>query len=115
MSRKDYVMKDLAGNWFNAKYPPDYKRNGGKYHGYRNSVEETLLYDFAVLGYDLKFSLGGKEYYFLSEPDYVAQCDENFEHEVKRFSDGNAVLEQFQIDGKPLISQIAKIEYAEPC
>ena len=54
------------------------------------------------------------EYYFLSEQDYAAQCDEKFTNEIRRFKDGNAVLEEFRIDGKKLIDLIPFIEDCEP-
>lgn len=39
MAKENYVRKDLAGRWFNAKYPPDFKTNGDKYDGYvRNAL-----------------------------------------------------------------------------
>ena len=56
MTHEDYVKKDLAGYWYNSKYPPNYKVNGSLYHGYKNGVEETLFYDFAVQRYDLYFT-----------------------------------------------------------
>ena len=85
MAKADYVMKDLAGYLFNGKYLPDYSHNGGLYHGYKNSVEETLFYDFAVQGYDLAFSYKGKRYYLMSDPEYVALSDEHFTQEFQRF------------------------------
>lgn len=113
MARKDYVINDLAGYSFNGKYPPDYKLNGGLYHGYKNGKEETLFYDFAVLGYDLKFVYKGESYYFLSEENYVARCNDHFTEEFERYSDGNAALEQFCIDGKSLIHLIDELEEVE--
>ena len=113
MARKDYVKKDLAGYWFNAKYMPDYSRNGGLYNGYKNSVEEILFFDFAVQGYDLGFTYKGKRYYFLSESDYVALSDEHFTEEYQRFEDGNSTLEQFRIDGKSIIELIDQLEEVE--
>lgn len=110
----EYRKKDLAGYPFNAKYPPNYEENGGLYHGYKNNSEETFYYDFAVQRYDLRFSYNGKEYYFLSEQDYAAQCDEHFTNEIRRFKYGNAVLEKFEIDGKRLIDLIPFIEDCEP-
>lgn len=110
----DYVKEDLAGYPYNSKYPPDYDRNGGLYHGYSNNSEETFYYDFAVQRYDLRFSYNGVEYYFLSEEDYVAQCDKTFSTEICRFKDGNDVLEKFEIDGKKLIELISMIEDCEP-
>lgn len=114
MGAYDYIKDDLAGYPFNAKYPPNYEKNGGLYHGYKNNSEETFYYDFAVQRYDLRFSYNGKEYYFLSEQDYAAQCDEHFTNEIRRFKDGNAVLEEFEIDGKKLIDLIPFIEDCEP-
>ena len=113
MARKDYIIKDLAGYYINGKYMPDYSHNGSLYHGYKNSVEESLFYDFAVQGYDLGFTYKDKRYYFLSESDYVALSDENFTEEYQRFDDGNSALEQFLIDGKnviELIDQLVDVE-----
>ena len=56
---------------------------------------------------------GGVDYYFLSEQDYAAQCDEFFTNEIRRFKDGNSVLEEFEIDGKRLIDLIPFIEDCE--
>ena len=109
----DYIKRDLAGYPFNAQYPPDYDKNGGLYHGYRNNTEETFFYDFAVQRYDLRFSLNGKEYYFLCSQDHAALCDSKFTTEYQVFDDGNAVLEQFEIDGKKLSELIPLIEDCE--
>ena len=114
MDAYDYIKDDLAGYPFNAKYPPNYEKNGGLYHGYKNNSEETFFYDFAVQRYDLRFSYKGVDYYFLSEQDYAAQCDEHFTNEIRRFNDGNAVLEEFEIDGKKLIELIPLIDDCEP-
>lgn len=113
MARKDYMMKDLFGYWYNAKYMPDYKRNGSLYNGYRNSIEEALYFDFAIQGYDLGFTYNGKRYYFLSENDYVALSNENFTEELQRFEDGNTALEQFKIGNKSIIELIDKLEDVE--
>ena len=48
------------------------------------------------------------------EPDYVALCDEHFTKEYQRFDDGNTALEQFLIDGKPLIKLVNELEDVEP-
>ena len=78
MEAYDYIKDNLAGYPFNAKHPPNYEQNGGLYHGYKNNSEETFYYDFAVQRYDLRFNYNGTDYYFLSEQDYAAQCDEHF-------------------------------------
>lgn len=109
----DYIKNDLAGYPFNEKYPPNYEKNGGLYHGYRNNIEETFYYDFAVQRYDLRFRYDGKEYYFFSFEDHAAQCDETFSTEIKTFKDGNDVIEHFQIDGKRLIDIIPLVDNCE--
>lgn len=113
MAHEDYVKKDLAGYWYNSKYPPNYEVNGSLYHGYKDSVEETLFYDFAVQRYDLRFTYKGKLYHFLSDSKHVAYCDEHYTVEYQVFPDGNAALEQFEIEGKPLIDLIDQLEDVE--
>ena len=76
-------------------------------------IKETLFYDFAVQGYDLCFTYKGKQYHFLSEPDYVAYCDENYSEEYQRFPDGNTALEQFKIEGKTILELIDELEDVE--
>ena len=109
----DYIRLDLTGYPFNAQYPPNYNKNGGLYHGYRNNTEETFFYDFTVQRYDLRFSLNGKEYYSLSAQNHAAPCNSKFTTEFEVFDDGNAVLEQFEIEGKKLIDLIPFIEDCE--
>lgn len=114
MAKKDYIKQDLVGRWYNAKYPPDFKNNGDKYDGYKTGNEEVLFYDFAVLGYDLAFSYRGERYYFMSDSEYVALTDENFTKEYQRFDNGNAALEQFLIDGTPIVKLVDQLEDVEP-
>ena len=45
---ENFIGTDLAGYPFNRKYPPDTKRFGTHYGGYRTSQQETFFYDFAV-------------------------------------------------------------------
>ena len=75
---------------------------------------KRCFYDFAVLGYDMAFSYKGKRYYFLSDPEYVALTDESFTKEYERFDNGNAALEQFLIDGKPIVKLVSLLENVEP-
>ena len=114
MAHEDYVLKDLAGYWYNSKYPPNYKVNGSLYHGYKNGIQETLFYDFAVQRYDLRFTYKNKPYHFLSDSKHVAYCDEHYTEEYQVFPDGNTALEQFIIDGKPIIELIDELEDVEP-
>lgn len=113
MAKEDYVMTDLLGYPYNGKYPPKSDKHG-LYHGYATDVEETLLYDFAVQGYDLTFVYKGKRYHFLSDVDHVALCDERYTEEYQIFPDGNTALEQFKIEGKNLLELIDKLEEVEP-
>lgn len=79
-----------------------------------SDVEETLFHDFAVQGYDLTFIYKGERYYFLSDKDHVALCDEHYTEEYQVFPDGNTALEQFKIDGKSLLELIDQLEEVEP-
>jgi YHS domain-containing protein len=109
----EYIHTDLAGYPFNSKYPPNTEKYGSLYHGYRNSAEETFFYDFAVQRYDLRFSYQGKNYYFLSDEDAAALCDETFRHPLQLFKDGNDVLERFCINGVRLLDLIPQIKDVE--
>ena len=107
------IEKDLFGYPFNAKYPPCPEKYGNRYHGYATDARETLFYNFAVQGYDLRFRYHGKWYYFMSEADHVARCDEAFWNEYERFPSANAMIEQFEIDGKKLLDIIDELEDVE--
>lgn len=109
--RNDYIKTDLAGYPYNFKYPPYLNSN---YHGYKNDVEETFYYDFAVQYYGVTFEYHGKRYYLMTCDDYVFETDETFKEEYQRFEDGNAALEQFMIEGKRLIDLIGEITDCEP-
>ena len=113
MAKSDYVKTDLMGYPYNSKYLPKGDKHG-LYHGYASDAEETLLYDFAVQGYDLTFIYKGQRYYFLTTTDHVALCDEHYTEEYQVFSDGNAALEQFMIEGKSLLELIDQLEEVEP-
>ena len=113
MAKSDYVMTDLMGYPYNGKYPPKGDKRG-IYHGYASDAEETLFYDFAVQGYDLTFVYKGQRYYFLSDKDHVALCDERYTEEYQVFPDGNTALEQFKIEGKSLLELIDQLDEVEP-
>lgn len=49
----------------------------------------------------------------MSDPEYVALSDEHFTQEFKRFDNGNAVLEQFKIEGQSIIELIDSLEDVE--
>ena len=111
---KHYLKRDLAGFYFNSKYPPNPNVNGTLYGVYRNNAEEVLFYDFAVQGYDVSFTFNGKRYYIVSSQDHVATCDSNFTEEYEVFADANELLEKFRIEGETLLALIDKLGDVEP-
>ncbi len=108
------IVWDLDGYPMNAKYPPDIERYGGTFHGYPTDERETIFYNFAVQRYDLTFSYKGKIYYVVSSMDHVALCDEHFTEEYEVYPNANAFIENFKIDGRPLIDLIDELEDVEP-
>lgn len=109
-----YVVWDLCGYPYNMKYPPDVNDYGAKNHGYPTEERETFFYDFAVLGYDVSFRYKGKPYYLVSCEDHVAISDATFNIEYEVFPDGNSLLENFKIGGRPLVDIIDELEDVEP-
>ncbi len=107
------IVWDLSGFPMNAKYPPDIERYGSTYDGYPNVNSEIIFYEFAVQGYDLRFSYKGKNYYAVSSEDHVALCDDHFTEEYEVFPHANAFIENFKIDGRPLIDLIDELEDVE--
>ena len=105
---------DENGFPYNSKYPPNKKKYGELYDGYKNKAEGVLFYDFAIYGYDVSFKYTGKDYYLLTEPDHVAVCDEHFTEEYESYEDAMTLIENFKIDGKPLIELTAEIEEIDP-
>ena len=110
----DVIGYDLLGYPYNKKYPANVELYGNSYEGYSSPYRATLFYSFAVQHYDLEFSYHGKQYYCLSEPDYVALCDSHFREEYQRFDNANVFIETFEIEGEKLIDIIDDLDYAEP-
>lgn len=111
--KKDYVQEDSMGYLFNSEFKPDFAKNGSRYHGYRTNNQEALFYYIAVLGYDLQFDYNGQRYYFLSEQDHIARCEQDFKTELEVFDDANTMFKSFKIDGIPLINLVDKLESVE--
>ncbi len=113
------IVWDLWGYPYNAKYPPEGGScaiRNGEYvsnHGYDTEEEECIFYFFAVQLYDLQFTYKGKWYYFGTFDGYVARTDEHFTKEYEVFPTANAMLENFKIDGRPLIDLIGELEDVE--
>lgn len=105
---------DENGFPYNCKYPPNKRKYGELYDGYKNKAEGVLFYDFGIHGYDVSFKYKEKEYYLLTEPDHVAVCDEHFTKEYEAYADAMELIENFKIDNKPLIELTAEIEEIDP-
>ena len=114
MDNPNDVCINLAGFRENAKYPPNYEKYGDEYYGYKNAAEEVLFYDYAVQNYDAQFVYKGKTYYLLRHEGHASVCDKHFTKEYQIFPSANELIEQFTIDGKPLIELIDELEDMEP-
>ncbi len=112
MIKDPYIITDICGYAFNGKFPP--YNDGGLYHGYRTPAEECLFYDFAVQGYDLMIRYKGQPYYFMVDTDCVWLSDGNFTATIRKFANGNDVLENFCIEGIPLYKLVDKLDEYEP-
>lgn len=110
---KPHVILNLSGFPMNKKYPPDHKRYGSAYDGYKTWNQEAFFYDFAVMCYDLSFCYNGNQYYLVTCEDHAAVCDENFTKEYDVFPNENELIEHFRIDGKPIIELIDELENVE--
>lgn len=73
-----------------------------------------LFSDFAVQGFDLMIRYKGQSYYFMVDEDCVWLSDENFTVAIKKFANGNDVLENFCIENVPLYKLVDKLEDYEP-
>ena len=112
--KDSYILNDLAGYPLNGKYPPKGNaKNGNMYHGYDTPAQECLFYDFAVLGYDLMIKYQGQHYYFMVDEDCVWLSDSTFCAMTQMFKNGNDVLENFFIKGKPLASLVDELDNYE--
>ena len=109
----DYVGRDLFGYPYNKKFPPDTKRYGSQYSGYRTPQQETFFYDYAILCYDVRFKYHGKDYYVIIRPDYCARTDKTLRVEYEKFKNANELIEQLSIDGIKLIDFMDQIEEVE--
>ncbi len=111
--KEDYIGYDLAGYPFNRKYPPNEDKNGNVYYGYPTKGEGVLLYDFAVMGYDVVFSYKGRKYYLLNTGEGVVS-DEHYRERRVVYSTPMALIEQFVIDGKSLLELAPNLDDIEP-
>lgn len=108
-----YIGRDVFGNPYNKKYPPDYKKNGSQFSGYATPNQEAFFYDYAVLCYDIRFTYKGKDYYIVNWQDYFALTNRKHDVTYKEFPDAIALIENLEIDGKKLLDFMEEIEDVE--
>lgn len=110
---RDYVGYDLFGYPFNKKYPPNKEMYGQSYEGYPNKALGVLLYDYCVMGYDVKLSYNGKEYYLMDDGEGIIS-DSNFTKREQVFDSPMTLVENFKINNKTLLELASEIEDIEP-
>ena len=108
--KADYIKLDIEGFPYNAAYPPSPAENGSKYHGYRTDNEESFFYEFSVQYYDISFRYKDKYYYIMQRDNKAYLTDSEFKNKYEEFEDGNTLLRQLKIEGKPLIGLINYVE-----
>ena len=110
------VGRDLMGYPYNIKYPPMIAKYGDKYLGYPTWNQEVLFFEHAVQGYDVTFVYHGVKYFLMSDPEYHCTCEDmHFTPSDKSqyFPNGNALIEQLEIEGHKLIEIIDELEEVE--
>ncbi len=110
---RDYVGYNSSGFPFNKKYPPDKKKYGDNYEGYANKALGVLLYDYAVIGYDVEFTYNGNQYFLLNDGEGCLS-DSQFSERKVVFADPLALVENLKIEGKTLLELASEIEDIEP-
>jgi hypothetical protein len=110
---RSYVGYDLYGFPYNAKYPPNKEKFGDAHEGYSNKARGVLLYDFAVMGYDVKITYKGRTYYFLNDGKAYLS-DERFTKQLETFESPMELIENLTIEGIPLVNLLDKLDDAEP-
>ena len=110
---REYVGYDLYGFPYNCKYPPNKELYGCSHEGYSNKARGVLLYDFAVMGYDVEFSYKGKRYYLLNDGEAYLS-DKDYAAKLKAFENPMELIEKLEIDGTRLIDLLDQLDDAEP-
>jgi len=115
-ARAEVVGLDLLGYPYNMKYPPDIQKYGDQYYGYPSWNHQVLFYEFACQGYDLRFMYHDHWYYAMANGDDYCTCkDEHYmpDETSIHFSNGNVLIEQWEIEGHKLIDIIDDLEEVE--
>ena len=111
---ENYIGTDLLGYPYNRKYPPDLKKYGSQYGGYRTFQQETFFYDYAVQSYDVRFKYNSVDYYIVNwGPGLCMRTDETLKVFYEKFPNAIALIEQLTINGVRLIDFMNEIEETE--
>lgn len=115
-SEEGVLVKDLLGYYYNGKYPPMISKYGDQYLGYPNWNQEVFFYEFAVQGYDVTFVYHGVKYFLMADSEYYCTCEDMHfmpSDKSQYFPNGNALIEQLEIEGHKLIEIIDELEEVE--
>lgn len=107
------IGRDLLGNPFNKKYPPDTIKYGTNYDGYKTYNREVFFLDFAIEGYDVLFAYNGKNYFVQRWAEGAAQLDPVSHQLIRLFDNANVLVEQLDIEGEKLIDRIDEVQIVE--
>ena len=109
-----YIGRDIFGYPYNRKYPPNIKKYGAHYSGYRTFQQECFFYDYIVLNYDVRFKYNGVNYYIVNwGEDDCARMDETLKIQYEVFHNPIDLIENLQIEGHKLIDIMNDIEEVE--
>lgn len=112
MTQDPFIKTDSRGFTINSKFPPN--KANSLYYGYKTAAEECLFYDFAVQGYDLIIQYNSQSYYFMVDTDCVWLSHDIFTAMIKKFANGNDVLEHFCLNNISLYKLVNKLDGYEP-
>lgn len=115
-TRVGVVGRDLMGYPYNIKYPPMIAKYGDKYLGYPTWNQEVFFFEHAVQGYDVTFVYHGVKYFLMADVEYYCTCEDMHfmpSEKSQYFPNGNALIEQLEIDGHKLIEIIDELEEVE--
>lgn len=108
------VICNFAGYYENWLYPPSPERYGSEHGGYRTNNQEVMFHLFAVQRYDVSFSYKGQQYFFRHDGDEGASVtDAEFNRVIVSYSSANVLLQQYLIDGSPVVKIVDELQDVE--
>lgn len=109
----DYIGIDLAGYYFNHKYPPNKAEYGTHYGGYKTDNQEAFFYDMSVYFYGLRFFYNGIYYRIPSDGDSWVLINEDNNSISEGFEDPIQLIENVTIEGKRIVDLIDEFKDVE--